>query len=80
MQDAKRLKSSHLNSELLKEKLLEEQSRRERAELELSKLHEFQAKARKLELELSSWKSLLNDIPDIVSYSDIPKKFAELQK
>ncbi|XP_078181807.1 mitotic checkpoint family protein isoform X2 [Carex rostrata] len=80
VQDAKRLKSSHLNSELLKEKLLEEQSRRERAELELSKLHELQAKARKLELELSSWKSLLNDIPDIVSYSDIPKKFAELQK
>ncbi|KAJ3707750.1 hypothetical protein LUZ61_011455 [Rhynchospora tenuis] len=80
VQEARKLKSSQLNSELLKEKLLEEQSRRERVELELSKLHEFQVKAQKLELELTSWKSLLNDIPDIVSYSDIPKKFAELQK
>ncbi|KAJ4810842.1 Mitotic spindle checkpoint protein MAD1 [Rhynchospora pubera] len=80
VQEARKLKSSQLNSELLKEKLLEEQSRRERAELELSKLHELQVKAQKLELELTSWKSLLNDIPDIGSYSDIPKKFAELQK
>lgn len=80
MQEAKMLKSSQLNSELLKEKLIEERSRRERTELELSKLHELQIKAQNLEFELASWKSLLNDIPNIVSYSDIPKKFAELQK
>ncbi|KAL6616479.1 hypothetical protein ACP70R_038749 [Stipagrostis hirtigluma subsp. patula] len=78
--EARRLKSSHTNVELLKEKLLEEQGRRERAETELSKLHEVEAKAHKLELELASCTELLNSIPDVSSYSDIPQKFADLQK
>ncbi|KAL6840159.1 hypothetical protein ACP4OV_029969 [Aristida adscensionis] len=78
--DARRLKSSHTNAELLKEKLLEEQGRRERAEVELSKLQEVEAKAHKLELELTSCTALLSNIPDVSSYSDIPQKFADLQK
>ncbi|CAD6235670.1 unnamed protein product [Miscanthus lutarioriparius] len=78
--EAKRLKSSHTNVELLKEKLLEEQGRRERAELELSKLQEIDAKAHKLELELASCTALLSNIPDVSSYADIPQKIADLQK
>nr|CAB3479005.1 unnamed protein product [Digitaria exilis] len=78
--EAKRLKSSHTNAELLKEKLLEEQGRRERAEQELSKLQEIEAKAHKLELELASCTALLSNIPDVSSYADIPQKFAEFQK
>jgi len=78
--EAKRLKSSHTNIELLKEKLLEEQGRRERAELELSKLQEIDAKAHKLELELASCTALLSNIPDVSSYADIPQKIADLQK
>ncbi|PUZ53700.1 hypothetical protein GQ55_5G071600 [Panicum hallii var. hallii] len=78
--EARRLKSSHTNVELLKEKLLEEQGRRERAEQELSKLQEIEAKAYKLELELASCTELLSNIPDVSSYADIPQKFADLQK
>ncbi|ONM35926.1 Mitotic spindle checkpoint protein MAD1 [Zea mays] len=78
--EAKRLKSSHMNVELLKEKLLEEQGRRERAELELSKLQEIGARAHKLELELASCTALLSNIPDVSSYADIPQKIADLQK
>uniref|UniRef100_A0A453G2E1 DUF4094 domain-containing protein n=2 Tax=Aegilops tauschii subsp. strangulata TaxID=200361 RepID=A0A453G2E1_AEGTS len=74
--EARRLKSSHTNVELLSEKLLEEQSRRKRAETELSKLQEIEAKAQKLELELASCTSLLGNIPDVSSYSNI----ADLQR
>lgn len=76
MHEVRRLKSSHTNVELLNEKLLEEQGRRERAETELSKLQEIEAKARKLELELASCTSLLSNIPDVSSYSNI----ADLQR
>ena len=76
MHEARRLKSSHTNVELLSEKLLEEQSRRKRAETELSKLQEIEAKAQKLELELASCTSLLGNIPDVSSYSN----FADLQR
>ena len=76
MHEARRLKSSHTNVELLSEKLLEEQSRRKRAETELSKLQEIEAKAHKLELELASCTSLLGNIPDVSSYSNI----ADLQR
>jgi hypothetical protein len=74
--EARRLKSSHTNVELLSEKLLEEQGRRERAETELSKLREIEAKSHKLELELASCKSLLSNIPDVSSYSNV----ADLQR
>ncbi|CAL4946339.1 unnamed protein product [Urochloa decumbens] len=78
--EARRLNSSHTNVELLKEKLSEEQGRRERAEQELSKLQEIEAKAHKLELELASCTALLSSIPDVSSYADIPQKIADLQK
>jgi mitotic spindle assembly checkpoint protein MAD1 len=74
------LKSSHTNVELLKEKILEEQGCRERAEMELSKLQEIEAKAQKLELELASCTALLSNIPDVSSFGDIPQKIADLQK
>nr|XP_029118244.1 mitotic spindle checkpoint protein MAD1 isoform X3 [Elaeis guineensis] len=80
VQEARRLKSCHMNNELLKEKLLEEKGRREKAEIELSQLQEAQLNAQNLELELMSWKSLLKEIPDVTSYDDIPKKIAGLQK
>ncbi|KAG8054546.1 hypothetical protein GUJ93_ZPchr0001g32054 [Zizania palustris] len=77
--EARRLKSSHTNVELLKEKLLEEQGRRERVEMDLSKLQEIEAKAQKLELELASCTALLSNIPDVSCFGDIPQKIADLQ-
>lgn len=80
MREARKLRSSHDNIELLKEKLLEEKSRRERAEAELSKLQELELSMKKMEDELLSWKLLLNDIPDVSSPDDILMKIAALQK
>ncbi|RWW29602.1 hypothetical protein GW17_00005868 [Ensete ventricosum] len=80
VQEARKLKSYHVNTELLKEKLLEEKGHREKAETELSKLQEVQLHAQNLELELVSWKSLLDELPDVSAVTDIPKKFAALQK
>lgn len=74
------MKSYHVNSELLKEKLIEEKRWREQAETELSKLQGVQLHAERLERELALWKSLLEELPDVSSVNDIPKKFAALQK
>ncbi|XP_011028407.1 PREDICTED: mitotic spindle checkpoint protein MAD1 isoform X3 [Populus euphratica] len=80
VREARKLRSSHENIELLKEKLIEEKGWRERAESELSKLLEFELNMKKLEDELSSWKSVIKDIPGVSCYDDIPAKFAALQK
>lgn len=64
----------------MKEKLLEEKRRKERAESELSKLQEQQISLNNLENELSSWKLMLKDIPGMSCPEDIPAKFATLQK
>ena len=80
MREARKLRSSHDNIELLKEKLLEEKGRRERAEAELPKLQEFQMSMMKLEDELSSWKLMISEIPGVSYSEDIPVKFAALQK
>ncbi|XP_074583195.1 mitotic spindle checkpoint protein MAD1 isoform X1 [Curcuma longa] len=80
VQEARKFKAFHTNSELLKEKLIEEKGRREKVEAELSKLQDVQLSAQKLELELVSWKSLLEELPDVSSLNDIPKRFAALQK
>lgn len=80
VREARKLKSSQSNVELLKEKLLEEKSRRERAEGELLKLQEFEVKMMKLEAELLAWKSMLNEIPGVSCCEDVPRKFTALQK
>ncbi|KAE8007886.1 hypothetical protein FH972_004445 [Carpinus fangiana] len=80
VREARKLRSSHENIELLKEKLLEERGRRERAEADLSKLQEFQMSMKKLEDELSSWKLMIEEIPGVSCSEDIPVKFAALQK
>lgn len=64
----------------MKEKLLEEQRRRELAEKELLNIKAIQLDAKKLEDELISWRSLLDDIPDITCRDDVPKKFASLHQ
>ncbi|KAL0013020.1 hypothetical protein SO802_000089 [Lithocarpus litseifolius] len=80
VREARKLRSSHENIELLKEKLLEEKVRKERAEAELPKLQEFQMSMKKLEDELSSWKLMISEIPGVSCSEDIPVKFAALQK
>ncbi|KAK2987005.1 hypothetical protein RJ640_024903 [Escallonia rubra] len=80
VREARKLKSSHENRELMKEKLLEEKGRRERAESELLKVSEIQLTAKKLEDELSAWKLMMKDIPGVACPDDIPLKFASLQK
>lgn len=78
--EARKLKASHENMELLKEKLLEEKCRRERTESELLRLSEVQLVVEKLETELAAWKSLIKDIPGVSRADDVPLKFAALQK
>lgn len=80
VREARKLKSSHEDIELLKAKLLEEKGRRERAESELSKLQERQITLSNLENELSLWKLIMKDIPGVSCPEDIPVKFAALQK
>ncbi|KAL2477600.1 Mitotic spindle checkpoint protein MAD1 [Forsythia ovata] len=78
--EARKILSSHENIEVLKEKLLEEKRRRERAESDLLKLSDTQLSVKKLEDELSTWKSTIKDIPGVSHADDIPLKFAALQK
>ena len=80
MQEARKLRSFHTNTELLKEKLLEEKNHREKAEAELVKLHETLFDAENVENELKMWKSLIDEIPGVSSFADVTAKFASLQK
>ncbi|KAH6825923.1 mitotic checkpoint family protein [Perilla frutescens var. hirtella] len=78
--EARKIKASHEDIELLKEKLHEEKNRRERAELDLLKLSDLQSNVKNLEDELSTWKSLIKELPGVSSADDIPSEFAALQK
>ncbi|CAO2829863.1 unnamed protein product [Amaranthus hypochondriacus] len=78
--EARKLKQSHENIELLKEKLIEEKGRREKIEAELVKSQEIQLSMKVLEDELSSWKKITKDIPGVESSDDILLKFVALQK
>ncbi|XP_060167551.1 mitotic spindle checkpoint protein MAD1 isoform X2 [Lycium barbarum] len=80
VREARKMKSSHENIELLKEKILEEKGRRERAESELLKLAVLQGDMEKLENELNAWKSMVKDIPGASCADDVPPKFAALQR
>lgn len=80
VREARKLKSSHENIELLKEKILEEKGRRERAESELLKLAVLQGDMEKLEGELNAWNSVVKDIPGASCAADVPPKFAALQR
>ncbi|MED6151017.1 coiled-coil domain-containing protein mad1 [Stylosanthes scabra] len=80
VREARKLRLSHENVELLKEKFLEEKRRRERLESELSKLQDVQLNIEKLEGQISSWKLMIKDIPGVSCFEDIPIKFAALQK
>uniref|UniRef100_A0A7C9D1A8 Mitotic spindle checkpoint protein MAD1 n=1 Tax=Opuntia streptacantha TaxID=393608 RepID=A0A7C9D1A8_OPUST len=78
VREARKLKASHEDVELLKEKLVEEKSRRERVEAELLKLREIQLSMEMLEDESS--KKVMKDIPGVLSSDDSPVKFVALQK
>ncbi|KAI3774441.1 hypothetical protein L1987_48997 [Smallanthus sonchifolius] len=80
VREARKWKASHEDIELLREKLFEEKGSRERAESEVLKLSEAQINGKKLENELSSWKSVMKEIPGVTSAVDIPLKFEALQK
>ncbi|KAL1334405.1 hypothetical protein HN51_063326 [Arachis hypogaea] len=80
VREARKLRLSYENVELLKEKLLEEKSRRERVESELSKLQDVQLNIEKLEDQISSWRLMIKDIPGVSCFEDIPIKFSALQK
>lgn len=78
VREARKLKAYHENVELLKEKLVEEKGRRERAEAELLKLREVQLSMEMLEDESS--KKVMKDIPGVSSSDGNPVKFVALQK
>ncbi|KAL8487258.1 hypothetical protein ACS0TY_023798 [Phlomoides rotata] len=80
VREARKLRASHKDIELLKEKLYEEKSCRERAEVDLLKLSDIQLNMQKLEDELSTWKSVIKELPGVSSADDIPQKFSDLQK
>ncbi|XP_062231065.1 mitotic spindle checkpoint protein MAD1-like isoform X2 [Phragmites australis] len=78
--EARKLKSAYEDLEWLKGKLLEEQRRRERAEMELSRLQGIEARAHQLELQLASCRALLSNKPNGSSYVNIPQHLADLEK
>ncbi|CAN4110779.1 unnamed protein product [Withania somnifera] len=80
VREAKKMKLSHESIGLLKEKILEEKGKRERAESELLKLAVLQGDMEKLEDELNAWKSMIKDIPGASCAADVPPKFAALQR
>ncbi|KAL7119728.1 hypothetical protein ACP275_02G079900 [Erythranthe tilingii] len=80
VREARKIKAYHEDIELLKEKLYEEKRRRERAELDLVKLSDLQLNVNTLNDELSIWKSVVKEIPGVLSADDIPSKFAALQR
>ncbi|KAL3620766.1 coiled-coil domain-containing protein mad1 [Castilleja foliolosa] len=80
VREARKIKAAHEDIELLKEKLYEEKRRRERLELDLLKLSDLQLNMKKMEDELSTWKSVVKEIPDVSSADDIPMKLEALQK
>ncbi|RLN27619.1 mitotic spindle checkpoint protein MAD1-like [Panicum miliaceum] len=71
--EATKLKPCSTSAEWLKEKLLEKQGHRERAEMELPKLKKTEAKA---DIEFGSCKVLLSDKPDVSPYGDVHQKQA----
>lgn len=78
--EARKSNMFHANAELLREKLLEEKQRADRAEAALEALPELQSKVTCLENELQSWRSMIDGLPGVNSYEDVPRKIAELQK
>ncbi|KAL8172278.1 hypothetical protein V2J09_024082 [Rumex salicifolius] len=78
--EARKLRASYENIELLKEKLMEEKINRESAQIELLKLPEMQLALEKLEDELLSWKKISQDIPGVSNPEDVVVKFSALQK
>ncbi|KAL1564877.1 coiled-coil domain-containing protein mad1, variant 2 [Salvia divinorum] len=80
VREARKIKASQEDIELLKEKLHEEKSRKERAELELLKLSDLKSNMKNMEDELSTWKSVIKELPGVSSVDDIPSEFAALQK
>ncbi|XP_047950653.1 mitotic spindle checkpoint protein MAD1 [Salvia hispanica] len=80
VREARKIKASQEDIELLKEKLHEEKSRKERAELELLKLSDLKSNMKNLEDEVSTWKSVIKELPGVSSVDDIPSEFAALQK
>ena len=78
--EARKLKSCFEDYKLLKEKLLEEKNRKERAESELYKLQEVELSKEKLENQLSAWKLMIEGIPGVSCIEDVPLKFSALQK
>ncbi|KAB5574498.1 hypothetical protein DKX38_001692 [Salix brachista] len=75
VREARERRSSYENIELLKEKLFEEKSCREKVESELSKSLEFELNMKKLEDELSSWKSVIKDILGVSCHEDMTVNF-----
>ncbi|XP_022861406.1 mitotic spindle checkpoint protein MAD1 isoform X2 [Olea europaea var. sylvestris] len=80
VREARKIISSHEKIDLLKEQLLEEKGRRERTESDLHNLADIQLTVKNLEDDLSTWKSMIKDIPGVSHADDIPLKFAALQK
>lgn len=78
--EARKMKQFHVNVNLLKEKLESERLRAERAEAALEELVNCEMQVRSLNEELQSWKSLIDEIPDVEKRDDIPTKIGELQR
>eukprot|EP01018_Ginkgo_biloba_P009534 Gb_26246 [translate_table: standard] len=78
--EARKLKVFHANAELLREKLLEDKQRADRAEAALESVPELQLKLSSLENELKSWRSMVDELPGVDSCDDVPRKIAEFQK
>jgi len=78
--EARKLKQAHINAALLKEKLIGEKSRADRAEASLAGLADVQVRVKEMESELQCWSEVVEKIPGAQSRDDILPKFAALQR
>lgn len=78
--EARKLKQAHINAALLKEKLIGEKSRADRAEASLAELADVQVRVKEMESELQRWSEVVEKIPGAQSRDDILPKFAALQR
>lgn len=78
--EARKLKQAHVNAALLKEKLIGEKSRADRAEASLADLADVQLRVKEMESELQCWSEVIEKIPGAQSRDDVLPKFAALQR
>jgi len=80
VEEARKLKQIHVNAALLKEQLMSEKARADRAEASLAEIADIQVRLKELELELQAWRDMVGQIPGVEGRDDVLRKLRELQR